>query len=221
MGQGVDVRFASGSDLKAVKADIGQIEQVIMNIALNARDAMPDGGKLTLETANVSFDLESVRRYPELRPGDYVMLAISDTGTGMTEEVRARVFDPFFSTKGVGQGIGLGLSTCYGIIKQSSGHISVYSELARGTTYKVYLPQVDHKAARPAAPLASNDLSCGICPSTSPSSSTAKSTLSGLAYRPPISPYRPGSPPIPLCHRLEIKTVNHGNPKRVYLSFAW
>jgi PAS domain S-box-containing protein len=161
MGQGVDVRFASGSDLKAVKADIGQIEQVIMNIALNARDAMPDGGKLTLETANVSFDLESVRRYPELRPGDYVMLAISDTGTGMTEEVRARVFDPFFSTKGVGQGIGLGLSTCYGIIKQSSGHISVYSELARGTTYKVYLPQVDHKAARPAAPLASNDLPRG------------------------------------------------------------
>jgi signal transduction histidine kinase len=111
-----------------VKADAGQIEQVIMNMAMNARDAMPNGGKLTLETANVSFDQESVGRYPELKPGDYVMLAITDTGAGMSEEVKARVFEPFFSTKGVGQGTGLGLSTCYGIIKQSGGHISVYSE---------------------------------------------------------------------------------------------
>jgi CheY-like chemotaxis protein len=161
MGQEIDVRFAPASDLKAITADVGQIEQVIMNMALNARDAMPNGGKFTLETANISFDQDSVGQYPELKPGHYVMLAISDTGTGMSKEVKARVFDPFFSTKGVGQGIGLGLSTCYGIIKQSGGHISVYSELARGTTFKVYLPQVEHTTARPIAPLSSNDLPRG------------------------------------------------------------
>ncbi len=161
MGQEVDVRFAPGSDLKAVKADIGQIEQVIMNMALNARDAMPNGGKLTLETADISFDQESVGRYPELKSGHYVMLAISDTGTGMSDEVKARVFDPFFSTKDVGKGTGLGLSTCYGIIKQSGGHISVYSELGRGTTYKIYLPQMDQKPMHPITPLASTDLPRG------------------------------------------------------------
>jgi PAS domain S-box-containing protein len=142
MGSEVDLQVVPAPGLRAVKADAGQIEQVIMNMAINARDAMPNGGKLTLESANVSFDEESVARYPELKAGDYAMLAITDTGVGMRADVKARVFEPFFSTKEVGQGTGLGLSTCYGIIKQSGGHISVYSEPARGATFKIYLPQV-------------------------------------------------------------------------------
>ena len=145
MGGDVDMQIIPARGLQAVKADAGQIEQVIMNMAINARDAMPNGGKLTLETANVTFDQESVGRYPELKAGDYVMLAITDTGRGMSAEVKARLFEPFFSTKDVGQGTGLGLSACYGIIKQSGGHISVYSELARGATFKIYLPQVDQQ----------------------------------------------------------------------------
>jgi two-component system, cell cycle sensor histidine kinase and response regulator CckA len=143
MGHNSDIRIVPAAGLKAVKADAGQIEQVVLNIVMNAADAMPNGGKLTLETANVSFDEDSVERFPELKPGDYVMLAITDTGPGMTEEIKARVFEPFFSTKDVGQGAGLGLSTCYGIVKQSGGHISVYSEPGRGTTFKIYLPQLE------------------------------------------------------------------------------
>jgi len=146
MGGGVQTQIISAPGLRAIKADAGQIEQVIMNLAMNARDAMPNGGNLTLETASVSFGEESLYRYPELKAGDYVMLAITDTGLGMSAEVKARVFEPFFSTKEVGQGTGLGLSTCYGIIKQSGGHISVYSEIARGSTFKIYLPQVEEEA---------------------------------------------------------------------------
>ena len=161
MGGGVDTQVVTDSALHAVKADAGQIEQVIMNMAMNARDAMPNGGNLTLETANVSFDQESVGRYPELKPGDYVMLAITDTGSGMSPDVRGRVFEPFFSTKEVGQGTGLGLSTCYGIIKQSGGHISVYSEIARGSTFKIYLPQVELVAKIPIQGSDSSDLPRG------------------------------------------------------------
>jgi two-component system, cell cycle sensor histidine kinase and response regulator CckA len=161
MGGDVDMRIVPAEGLRAVKADAGQIEQVIMNLAMNARDAMPNGGKLTLETANVSFDQERVGRDPELKPGDYVMLAITDTGTGMSAEVKARAFEPFFTTKGVGQGTGLGLSTCYGIIKQSGGHISVYTELGRGTTFKIYLPQVESQTKIPLQRLDSPDLPRG------------------------------------------------------------
>jgi len=156
MGPSVDVRVFPAVGLKAVRADVGQIEQVIVNIAMNAADVMPNGGKLTLETANVTLDEDYVRRVPELRAGAYVMLAITDTGPGMREDVRARVFEPFFSTKGIGQGSGLGLSTCYGIIKQSGGQLSVYSEVARGAVFKIYLPQfVDP----PEASLGPRDLS--------------------------------------------------------------
>jgi len=149
MGTTVDVRIVPANDLQAVRADAGQIEQVIMNMAMNARDAMPAGGKLTLETTNVTFDAENVSRYPELGPGQYVMLSITDTGIGMSGEVKAHAFEPFFSTKDVGQGTGLGLATCYGIVKQSGGHISVDSELGKGTTFKIYLPQVEGEKLRP------------------------------------------------------------------------
>ena len=156
MGSDMDVRIVPAVGLPVVKADAGQIEQVIMNIAINAREAMRHGGKLTLETSLATLDEEYVRRFPELKAGDYVMLGISDTGTGMSEEVKAHLFEPFFTTKGVGEGTGLGLAMCHGIIKQSGGHINVYSELGRGSTFKIYLPQVEQlkevSTARPAPP---------------------------------------------------------------------
>ena len=127
MGREVDVRIVPALGLKTVKIDPGQMEQVIVNIAMNAADAMPNGGKLTLETANVTLDEAYVRPIPGLKPGGYVLLAMTDTGIGMSEAVKVRVFEPFFSTKDVGQGTGLGLATCYGILKQSDGHINVYS----------------------------------------------------------------------------------------------
>jgi PAS domain S-box-containing protein len=161
LGGDVAIQIVPSPDLRTVKADAGQIEQVIMNMAINAKDAMPNGGKFTLETANVSFDADSIGRLPELKPGDYVMLAISDTGAGMSEQVKARLFEPFFTTKGVGQGTGLGLSTCYGIIKQSGGHIGVYSEPGRGATFKIYLPQAEQPRKPPGEPAASPALARG------------------------------------------------------------
>ncbi len=142
LGEHIQIETVTAGGLWTVHADLQQLESAVLNIAINARDAMPDGGKLTIETANAYLDEAYCRQNPEIEPGQFVMTAISDTGNGMAPEVAARVFDPFFTTKPTGKGTGLGMSQVYGFVKQSRGHIKIYSEPGAGTTVKIYLPRL-------------------------------------------------------------------------------
>jgi CheY-like chemotaxis protein len=165
IGEDIDLVAVLDPVLGRAKADLGQIEQIVMNLAVNARDAMPHGGQLTLETANVELDAEYARMHVGVRPGSYVMLALSDTGVGMDSATQARIFEPFFTTKGPRKGTGLGLAMVYGIVKQSGGNIGVYSEPGQGTTFKIYLPKID------------DPVDGGPASSASPSPSYGKETV--------------------------------------------
>ena len=159
LGESIAIETVLGGGLWRIFADLGQLESTILNLAVNARDAMPAGGKLTIESANAHLDNAYASEHQEVQPGQYVMLAISDTGTGMTKEIIASAFDPFFTTKEIGQGTGLGLSQVYGFVKQSNGHVKIYSEPGEGTTVRVYLPRLMAEA------VAEEEITAGAMPS--------------------------------------------------------
>jgi len=145
IGENIELKTIPGKDLGLVKVDAGQFEQILVNLAVNARDAMPDGGKVVIETSNAELDEDYCSRHPYVTPGRFVMVAVSDTGHGMSAEVKEHIFEPFFTTKPKGSGTGFGLSTTYGAVKQAGGSIEVYSEVGVGTTIRIYLPRVEGK----------------------------------------------------------------------------
>jgi CheY-like chemotaxis protein len=188
LGEDVTLATQLAAGLGRVRADPGQLEQVIMNLAVNARDAMPRGGKLTIETSDVEFDSTHVAEHYPAPPGSYAMLAVIDTGTGMDPETQAHLFEPFFTTKEKGKGTGLGLATVYGIVKQSGGFIWVYSELGAGSRFKIYLPRVE-AAAEPVlgfhapVPVARGTETVLLAEDEAPVRAVARQTLERYGYR--------------------------------------
>jgi len=161
IGEDISIQVTTGKSPGSVKVDPGQFQQVLMNLAVNARDAMPGGGKIVIETSNVDLDENYCALHPYVTPGRFVMLAISDTGQGMSEEVKTHIFEPFFTTKERGSGTGLGLATTYGAVRQAGGSIEVYSEVGIGTTIIIYLPRVEGEAANPVSDDRPTDLPGG------------------------------------------------------------
>jgi signal transduction histidine kinase len=159
--ENIELTFVSGKDIGRIKADSGYIGQVLMNLVVNARDAMPNGGRIIVATSNATLDEHYQRAHPGAIPGNYVMLSVSDTGTGMTDEVKAHLFEAFFTTKPKGKGTGLGLATCQTIVQQSGGHIAVYSEVGTGTAFKIYFPQVGQPLDVPAGAIQTGPLPRG------------------------------------------------------------
>ncbi|MGH6926968.1 MAG: ATP-binding protein [Dongiaceae bacterium] len=151
LGPTIDVTFALGEKLWPTEIDQAQLETSLLDLVINARDAMPDGGRLVIETANVTIGPEDSRHDGTLAVGDYVCIAVGDSGTGMSETVKARAFDPFFTTKGVGKGTGLGLSMVYGFVKQSGGHVEIDSAIGSGTTIRILLPRAKNSTVAAAA----------------------------------------------------------------------
>jgi two-component system, cell cycle sensor histidine kinase and response regulator CckA len=161
IGEDIELVIHAAEDLGTIRADASQMEQVIMNLAVNGRDAMPNGGKLLIETSNIELDQSYTQSHPLMKPGKYVLLTVTDSGTGMDAETQARIFEPFFTTKEKGKGTGLGLATVYGIVKQSGGFIWVYSEVEKGTSFKIYLPRLDQAEDHPAVPRATAEIPVG------------------------------------------------------------